>query len=474
MALGYPRKVRHPNIVLVVLDTARADSFEPYGAPRGATPAFRGLADAGHAAPAMHAASSWTLPSHAAMFTGLTPRRAGLVRAPSRTPPSCKPAMERLRPRLLPEVLRRAGYETRAVSANLWISAQTGFDTGFDEFVSIRSYRNAAMIKPGRANALRWAWQALRCLDDDGATGADAALARFLAGTGRQPFFWFVNLIECHTPYLPPSPYTPRNPVLRLRAGRAARRYQHLDGVWRTNLGGLEVSEEDRVLMREQYDRSIRLLDDWLARLQQRLDDAGRLADTILVVTSDHGENFGENGLYGHAFSLDQRLTRVPFVAAGPGAPVLDRTASLVELPRLLAEAAGIERHPWHDSVLRDGVAVSQLDEAGLPGDPRTRLAFDLLGLAEHDPRAALLTRRQTAATDGRWKLVALGDDVRAYDLVADPGEEVSLDPALAPATIHAALARATEPQAPSPDGEGDDAPLHPDLEERMRLLGYL
>ncbi|MBA3764806.1 MAG: sulfatase-like hydrolase/transferase [Actinobacteria bacterium] len=174
----------------MVLDTARADAFEPYGAPLGSTPAFRGLADAGHAAPAMHAASSWTLPSHAAMFSGLTPRRAGLVRAPKRTPPSCKPVMEHLRPRLLPEVLRSAGYETRGVSANLWISATSGFDTGFDEFVSIRNHRNTAMIEPGPRSALRWAWHSLRCLEDDGATLADATIARFLAQSSRQPLFW--------------------------------------------------------------------------------------------------------------------------------------------------------------------------------------------------------------------------------------------------------------------------------------------
>lgn len=119
-----------PNVVVVLLDTARADVFEPYGAARGSTPAIAQLARRGSAAPAMYAPSSWTMPSHAAMFTGLTPRAAGLGGAPGITVADCRPAMERHRRRLLPEVMRRSGYVAKGVSCNLWITEQSGFATG--------------------------------------------------------------------------------------------------------------------------------------------------------------------------------------------------------------------------------------------------------------------------------------------------------------------------------------------------------
>src|SRR3954468_12183027 len=128
-----------PNVLLIVFDTARADAFEPYGAEPGASPVLEDLARSGETADAMFAPACWTLPSHASMFTGLLPRANGLIKAPGGEVHACKAPMEAHRERLLPEVLRRAGYETRAASANLWISKRSGFATGFDRFIEVDS-----------------------------------------------------------------------------------------------------------------------------------------------------------------------------------------------------------------------------------------------------------------------------------------------------------------------------------------------
>src|SRR4051812_45144542 len=127
------------NVLLIVLDTARADELEAPDAP----PALAQLARRGLAVQGAHSTASWTLPSHASMFTGLLPRAVGLTHAPARTPGSCHGAMESQRDRLVAEVVRRAGYATAAASANLWVSPASGFDIGFDEFVSIGSGRQA-------------------------------------------------------------------------------------------------------------------------------------------------------------------------------------------------------------------------------------------------------------------------------------------------------------------------------------------
>src|SRR5688572_24211550 len=169
-----------PNVLLIVFDTARADAFEPYGAAAGASPAVADLAGAGAALPDVRSTACWTIPSHASMFTGLLPRAAGLGRAPGGTPAGCRPVMEAHAPRLLPEVLRRAGYRTRGISTNLWITEGSGFATGFDEFRTIEATRQPDMVGAGMRSRAAWALDALRARSDDGAAEAGAVLRGWL------------------------------------------------------------------------------------------------------------------------------------------------------------------------------------------------------------------------------------------------------------------------------------------------------
>src|SRR5436190_22327706 len=131
-----------PNVRLVVFDAARRDSLEPYGAPAGASPSVRQLASSGAALADVYATGCWTAPSHASIFTGLMPRAAGLARVPA--PSAAKAGMEVHRDRVLTEVLRREGYATGGVSANLWV-ADGGFAMGFDEYEAVDTGRVASI-----------------------------------------------------------------------------------------------------------------------------------------------------------------------------------------------------------------------------------------------------------------------------------------------------------------------------------------
>ena len=224
-------------------------------------------------------------------------------------------------------------------------------------------------------------------------------------------------------------------------------------------------------------------MDDWLARLLEHLDSAGRLDDTLVIVTADHGENFGEGGLLAHMLSLDQRLIHVPFVAAGPGAEQLDLT-SLAELPRCLAAAVGLDDHPWHDGP-PPGIALAQSDGLGDPGDPSVAARLDAVGVAEE--RRERITDSLSCAVRGDLKLVRRrGGQEELYDLSADPLE---LDPqrpdrvAAERAGEVAELRRALDHPAmavaePPADGAGVAAEASAeemaDLEQRMKLLGYM
>jgi arylsulfatase A-like enzyme len=472
-----------PHVLCVVLDTARADAFEPYGAPAGSTPTVADLAARGRADPSAFAAASWTLPSHAAMFTGLMPRAAGLAQAPGGKPFGARPVLEGLRHRLVPEVLRRAGYHTAAVSSNLWITERSGFATGFDEFVLVETGRQAVMHRSDRRSRLRWALAGMRARSDDGAGEAGRVLARMVDERPRRPCFWFVNLTECHSPYLPPRPYNDLSALDRMRAADEARRHLTLDAVWRACAGGFDVPDDALERMRHLYRRSVRSLDDWLARVLEHLDGAGILDDTLVIVTSDHGENFGEGELLAHAFSLDDRLVRVPFVVAGPGAGENgDSPFSLAALPRFLADAAGLVDHPWSDDLPTD-VALAQFDPPAPADDERILEAVARWGLG--DEAIARITTPFTAVTDGRRKLVRAGSEDLLYELESDPLE-------LAPLALNgargrgergdlAALWAGLEHPAAQATAEPAVAPTAPvpqtemaQLEEQMRLLGYM
>jgi arylsulfatase A-like enzyme len=457
-----------PNVLLIVFDTARADAFEPYGAAAGSSPAVAALARAGRALPDVRSTACWTIPSHASMFTGLLPRAAGLARAPGGTPGGCRAAMEAHAPRLLPEVLRRAGYRTRGISTNLWITDDSGFATGFDEFRVVDATRQPDMVGRGMRSRAAWAVDALRARSDDGAAEAGAVLRGWLAeGRGDRPSFWFVNLIEAHSPYLPPRPWNDLGARDRLRAAAEARRHLTLGEIWRGCVGDLDVPEPALARMRHLYARSVRQLDDWLADVMEEVD----LDDTLVLVCSDHGENFGEGGLIGHAFSLDDRLTRVPFVAAGPGAP--EAMDSLLELPRTIASAAGIDGHPWADPL--PGAAVAQFNAPVDGGDARVdTVARGEWGLSEE--AVSRLTSSFESATDGRQKLLSRDGRLSLIDLEADPLELAPrpVAPADAPAALVAALDHAAASgAAPEPRTEASAEELER-IQNQMRTLGYL
>jgi hypothetical protein len=462
------------NVLLVVFDTARADAFSMFGGQAGTTPCIEGLARDGTIPATTIAPSNWTLPSHASMFTGMLPAALGLTvgtKLGSRAGLNSRPILEANADRVLAEVLRRRGYRTAAVSANPWIREIHGFATGFDRFVSVQGHRR---VEPGRGirSRLAWATEAWLARQDDGAAEARRILLGWLAEVGDRPFFWFVNLMECHSPYLPPRPYDDLSGLERIRAARDAARYQTAQGIYRVCVGELSPSETSVERMRHLYARSIRQMDDWLATILDELGRRGILDDTLVVVASDHGENLGENGLIGHELSMDDRLIRVPLVFSDRVA--LPPLMSLAQFPEVLAGVLGIDDHPWHDELLPHGVALSQV--AGQLLLPERKA----LALAWGVPEEAIdrIANPIACATDGVFKLVREGDREVVYDLRNDSTETNPLQPnrSTAPATLidsmRAALAD-LDAMAPI-DAEEAHTDENAELEERLRLLGYL
>jgi arylsulfatase A-like enzyme len=235
-----------------------------------------------------------------------------------------------------------------------------------------------------------------------------------------------------------------------------------------------DVPDDVLARMRHLYDCSIRQLDAWVADTLTSLDDAGKLDETLVLICSDHGENFGEGGLLGHAYSLDERLLHVPFIASGPGAP--EAIKSLVELPRVVAEAVGLESHPWDREPLE--LAVAQFDSPGERDDPRKFDAIKAWGAGQE----ALdnLNVVMECAVRGKTKLLRRDGELHLFDLDDDPLEESPriVDPSDAPVDLIAALDAQPAGPVVVPPADSATPTVSEDelarIEEQMRTLGYL
>ncbi len=482
------------NVLFVVFDTARRDAFEPYGAQKGATPAIAELAERGAAHPSAYATASWTVPSHASMFSGKLPRSAGFQHRGATSDLVYREANAQLASRgeSLPGVLRAAGYETRGLSGNTWITDHTGFDRGFDQFRLVTKRRPGRLHKKGLRDRLSWRVDAVRARLDDGASEVGELLADWIARRERKPFFWFVNLIECHSPYMPPLPFNPLGPADRWRAADEASRYLNVGSIWKCALGGFDVPPDAIERMRLLHNASASQLDAWIARVMEQLDAHGLLDDTQIVLTADHGENLGDGNLLGHSFSLDDRLLNVPLITAGPTELPTDALFSLASLPAWLCGVAGVDEHPFEPE-FGPGVAVAQLDAPG-DGSPQKCLHDVQVWDWEDDGAAAAarLGMSLVCATDGRYKLLrphGTGATAGGFaaellvDLVADPiemnpravtsAQEVALAAVLRP--LRAALDRAAELERPKTVPRPGQSDTRNDaLAEQLAHLGYL
>ncbi len=385
-----------PNILLVSIDTLRADRMSLYGANRPTTPRL----DAWAARRAVTfekaiAAAPWTLPSHTSLFSGLDAHRHGVVY--SEPVPLGIP--------LLAEMLRESGYLTAAITGAGYLDPRYGLHRGFDRY---RYWGRA----PGGPNEIR--------------DGADRAIA-FLKEARDFPFFLFFHTYEVHPPLRAREPWFShwsRLPGDRYVVPESAEGPAGRDGNFRFALHPPRDPElreplptELSALPYDLYDSGVASADDHVGRILDQLAASGLEDGTIVVVTSDHGESLGEHGLAGHGFLYDDNLW-VPLVvalpsAAGAGSRVAAQVRLVDVMPTLL-EAAG-QMLPAE----LDGRALQPLLAGATEVPARDALAYSgSIGLA---------IRKSGRAKYLFWDGIApdRADRDRYFQLERDPGELV-------------------------------------------------
>lgn len=465
--------VDRPNLLLIILDTVRADRLPLYGASRQTTPNVDRFAERATVYEDCMSPAPWTLPTHASLFTGLPATTHG-----------CNGLRQALDPRwtTLAEHLQTAGYQTVGISSNPYLDAARGFDQGFD------LWRNPiAGPLAGRrplVRSLRDRFGVPDHADDAYATAVNRRLAHWFTQERDPdaPWFAFVNHIEAHAPYDPPSH--------RLRFATNALRAkwrdadQHFLMQTQALTGRTMLSETDVSELIDLYDDEIAFVDAKVGELLDALEASGELDDTCVVITSDHGEQFGEHGLFDHIYSVDEPLLRVPLIVRWPGQPAAqrdDRPRQTHDVFASFTALAGVEdaRPIGSDARdLRDDVDPARERLAALESPLISNVATWAARMPHSDYRRFVQDRH--ALRRGAWKLSAAAEDPsRLYDVAADPQELVDRA-ATVPDTLDALEARlrqhreALEALRLPPGPAGEAAEVDPAQLERLRALGYV
>lgn len=416
-----------PNVLLVVLDTVRADHMSGYGYERATTPRLDALARRGVQFDRAVSTAPWTLPAHASLFTGRW--HSALTASAERKLDSSFP--------VLAEFLRDHGYATAGFVGNTTnCNTCYGFDRGFARYEDFHGKMTVSPIEIlncsefGR-RLFQIAGLAARLKLDPHSDRKDAPtinrdVLSWLDQQKGRPFFAFLNYYDAHDPFILPDGVAPRyGPAQRSpKQDRVLRHWFHP--------GPAVLPTDDAKLIRDAYDDGITYLDDQVGRLLDSMKERGLLENTIVIVTSDHGENLGEHDLYSHGRSLYQPEVHVPLLIAGPQIVPPDRrvatVASVRDVPATVADLVGLgASSPFPGRSLarcwRDGTQAEVTDESPVISEVFIRTkpgGASWLSPALRGPiRAAFL---------GDMKYIWYGDGTEElFDLSADPGETKNL-----------------------------------------------
>ncbi|MFC1592090.1 sulfatase [Thermodesulfobacteriota bacterium] len=430
-----------PNIVLIVIDTLRADHLPMYGYKKNTAPFLKRLADQGIAFEHAYAPSSWTAPSTASIFTSLYPTQHGLItglqaqRSAKRLHFNKIPA----RANTIAEVLKNSGYATYAVTDNVNICRQLGFDQGFDRLKNY-SYQTADVI-----NRTLRAWS-------EGIVSS-------------KPYFLYIHYNDPH------GPYQLRDPWFSEASPEAIAAYdRHIDD-WVCEF--FEQNGEPDCVRGflnaiAAYDSEINYVDD---KIRKMFELFGWASNTLLIVTADHGEAFNEHNSYAHGMTLFNEEIRIPLImhSAGGALPSVNtqQRVSTVQIMPTIRSLIGL---PPDKELSGGSLLAPDSLQAAAGSDP---IYSHLRRSQPHDPDGDLII--QSVITDD-WKyLLKMPDSEQLFNLKNDPAEQHNLltDAAATAQRLRAQL-QDFEQHARKHTQEHVTTDLDQDTMNALKSLGYV
>jgi arylsulfatase A-like enzyme len=425
-----------PNILWIVWDTVRADHMSLYAYEKQTTPFLDDWARQGRVFSNCTSVSNSTVPTHVSMFTGLMPSE----HRRDNTQNYLGDAFI-----ALPELLHEHGYQTYMYSANPHISRRRNFAQGFDitehpwgkkyKYQALKIFQNKLNLRDRSTEHLT-AINHSRILGKKWSIPAQAFTASGeLAQQGtenwlktcsrKRPFLVFLKYMEAHQPYIPPDLYRKRL-MTPQQVDKSYEVYRSQLAKWGYTFGLKEYTEEEIEITKLTYDATLADLDNQLRKLLASLKVRGYMDNTMVIITSDHGEHLGEQHMLDHLFSVYECLIRVPLIIYYPKlfSPGTDeRPVMNFDLFSTVLELAGIEMPKVRTK------AVSLLR----PQDSRIRVAerparkvyqYRIVQKEYPDFDPTPWNRQLRAVYQGKYKFIWTSDGrYELYDLKADPGE---------------------------------------------------
>lgn len=368
------------NLVLISIDTLRADRLGCYGYPKPTSPALDKIASEGLLFENMYTPSPWTLPAHMSLLTGLYPSRHGVKSRGTKLPNGVD---------TLAEVLSGHGFATAAVINYLYLDQRFGFAKGFDYYKQIPENQTTK----GAASTI------------------NSLAKKLLLNRPDKPFFFFLHYFDVHSDYTPKDRYKKQftTPYQGIADGSTIQLMAFRKGL-------VLLSQKDIQHFSDLYDGEIRQLDDELGKLFLFFKEQGLWEQTLLIVTSDHGEEFLEHGGVLHGQTQYQESIHVPMIMHGPGIPKSKRiegNSSLVDVMPTVLGMLGIETPDTLDGI----------DLQPTWGSSETKLPsrFIFAEADHHDIKRAVFHQHYKLHYDLLTKKSQL------YDLTKDPNEKYDL-----------------------------------------------
>lgn len=483
-----------PNILLLVLDTAR---FDFSVGEKGVMSTVKEISEVGTNYRSAISTSPWSLPSHASLFSAQYPSKHGTT-ADSNKFDISSPT--------LAECFFSAGYETVAVSNNTWISPEFGFSDGFETFRKNWQYQqtntdfgsvarrenglsriveSAKLLLDGNPvnNALNAAYGLFQHhrAEDDGARRTNKWVDKWTSSRDpSQPFFLFVNYFEPHLPYKPPSEYVrqylPEGTTLQEARSVSQDAIGYI-------LNDIEMSDHDFEVLKSLYQAELAYLDDEINNLKTTLQNVGEWENTVVIITGDHGENIGEHGLMDHQYCLYNTLLHIPLTISGGSfqdGGTRNEIIQTVDLPLTLLDEANINASQFREA------SQGRTFHPRKNSDPRSYAYAEYLS---PQPSMAALSKKtknipqnvrkydrklRSVQTD-KYKLIVGSDGtVRLYNIKRSNKEDVDLSSELKEERNHLSDVLDSWVDNVEQQSIKSNADMDEDTKKRLEDLGYL
>lgn len=447
------REFTHPNVILISVDTLRADHLGCYGYTRDTSPNIDRLAKSGVRFTQAMSQASWTLPSHMSIMTSQYPHVHGVEVAQQALPEDAT---------TLAKVLSRSGYETAAFISWIYVARKFGFAQGFDEFTELLPPEDQI------DSTTRASFKAEQVTN---------RVNEWLAREHPRPFFLFVHYFDPHLNYEPPPPYDRMfDPAY---TGAALGSYEWIRPYIKgANAVPQKIDARDRDFVESLYDGEIRYTDYHLGRFLSAVDKAVGLDRCLIVFTSDHGEEFNDHGsMEGHQWTLYEETIHVPLVLRLPRshqpARVVSRPVELIDIPTTILSLLNIA-----PPACFQGRDLSALAKGGeMPDEPVFSFGEIRRFVIRQYVRGLRYKLIHTFDTGVNKRGISVKAGYELYDLQTDPREQHDLyapDSPIARLLVQRLQQWNATPITGFRAGQPQKVTLTPRELQQLRSLGYV